>query len=120
MWHSQRKSCFWVDIECGTLYEYNLSSRKRHTWKIPCRVSCVMETGGNEVLLAVQGGLATFDLLTGRLEIIVSLDNEFPHNRCNDGACDTEGRIWMGTMYIDCKAGAGSLYCVGKDLTVEK
>src|SRR6185437_8708808 len=38
----------------------------------------------------------------------------------NDGACDTQGRLWVGTMNLDHKKEAGALYCVGADLTVQK
>src|SRR5690606_20453560 len=48
------------------------------------------------------------------------LEKELPNNRCNDGACDSQGRIWVGTMALDIAAGAASLYCIEKDGAVKR
>ena len=44
MWHAERKSCFWVDIEQGILYEYSWLNQKIKTRKF-----------NNRLPLAVQG-----------------------------------------------------------------
>lgn len=120
MWHSRRKAIIWVDIEGKNLYEYNLSKKKVNTWKFDLRVSLVIQSEGSIVLLAMQGGLAKFDIETSQLQWMVDIEKLDPNIRCNDGACDAKGRVWIGTMHIDCKEGKGSLYCVDTNLALQK
>jgi sugar lactone lactonase YvrE len=120
MWHASRKSCFWVDILNGELYEYDWRSKKTQTWHIGDHVSLIIETQGDTVLLAVKGGIISFDLNTGHKHRLVNLDADVPGNRCNDGACDSLGRLWIGTMDTGCKDNAGSLYRIDHNLNISK
>ncbi len=120
LWHKERNSCFWVDIERGILYEYGWKNQEVKTWSFDHRVTMVIQAENNQVILALDRRIARFDLETEKLEKIVDLEKELPGNRCNDGACDSQGRIWVGTMALDTKEGAASLYCVEKDLSVTK
>lgn len=120
LWHKERNSCFWVDIERGILYEYKWSSQEVNTWSFDHRVTMVIQAADNEVILALDRSIARFDLATEQLQWLVHLEKELPNNRCNDGACDSQGRIWVGTMALDIEAGAASLYCIEKNGTVNK
>jgi len=68
----------------------------------------------------VQGGVGIFNLQTGKLNWLLDLEKDIANNRTNDGACDTHGRLWLGTMDVNCKEGLGSLYCIDKTLVVQK
>jgi sugar lactone lactonase YvrE len=120
LWHKERNSCLWVDIERGVLYEYNWGSQEIHTWSFDHRVTMVIQAKDNEVVLALDRSIARFDLETEQLQWLVHLEKELPNNRCNDGACDSHGRIWVGTMALDTAEGAASLYCIEKDGAVNK
>jgi sugar lactone lactonase YvrE len=120
LWHAERKSCFWVDIERGVLYEYHLNNQEAQTWSFDHRVTMVIQAKNNEVILALDRSIARFDLETEQLSWIVDLEKDRPNNRCNDGACDSQGRIWVGTMALDIAEGAASLYCIDKDGAVSK
>lgn len=114
MWHPERNSCFWVDIENGVLYEYGWTSQDVRTWSFDYKVTLVIQAKDNQVILALNRSLVRFDLETEKLEWLVDLENRLPNNRCNDGACDSKGRIWIGTMDMDAKEGAAALYCIDK------
>jgi len=118
LWHQERNSCFWVDIERGILYEYGWSSKEVKTWSFDYRVTLVIQADNNTLILALGRSIARFDLNTEKLEWLVHLEQQLSNNRCNDGACDSEGRIWVGTMALDTEEGAASLYCVENDLSV--
>src|SRR5690606_18396417 len=120
LWHKDRNSCFWVDIERGILYEYNWGSKEVNTWSFDHRVTMVIQAEDNQVILALDRSIARFDLETEQLQWLVHLEKELPNNRCNDGACDSQGRIWVGTMALDIAAGAASLYCIEKDGAVKR
>lgn len=120
LWHQERNSCFWVDIEKGVLYEYGWDSKEIKTWSFDYKVPLVIPAVQDQVILGLNGSLARFDLETGQLHWLVDLENNLPNNRCNDGACDSKGRIWVGTMDMDIKEGAGALYCLEKNLQIQK
>jgi sugar lactone lactonase YvrE len=45
--------------------------------------------------------------------------DQYDH-RCNDGGCDREGRLWIGTMHQDFKHAAGKLYCIDENLQLHE
>ncbi len=120
IWHAERKCCFWVDIERGILYEYNWVSKVTRTWSFDYKVTMVIQGANNNLILGLNGGIARFDLKSERLEWLLDIETELKENRCNDGACDSHGRLWIGTMHMDFKQGAGSLYCIDKNLNILK
>ena len=119
MWHTKRKSCFWVDIERQTFFEYDILTQKINSWKIDHRVSLLVQEENDSLLLGVQGGLARFDLKSGKLTWLLDIDKEKSNHRCNDGAVDCQGRLWIGTMERSFKKGAGVLYCIGNNFSAE-
>ncbi|WP_209330152.1 SMP-30/gluconolactonase/LRE family protein [Lunatimonas salinarum] len=117
-WKSDWGAFLWVDIEHGTLYSYELESGQLKTWQFPHRLTLVLEQG-EVFILALDGKLARFDPKTAQLEWLLELESD-PSIRCNDGACDPAGRIWVGTMGLDFREGAGSLFCVDKGWQMTK
>jgi len=120
LWHSARKSYFWVDVHPGVLYELNPLTQALSKWEIGKPVSLVLESDGNQVILAVKGGLVKLDFTNGEQAWLTDIDSNILNNRCNDGASDSLGRLWIGTMDMECKANAGSLYRVDGDFMVKK
>ncbi len=120
IWHGERNSCFWADIEGMMLYEYNTETKRMESWKFKHRISLAVPYDEINLLIAFQGGLAKFDLNTGAFTELLDIDKEIRDNRCNDGACDSEGRLWIGTMNTYLTQGAGSLYCVDKNFVLKK
>src|SRR5690606_26544697 len=115
LWHKERKSCFWVDIERGVLYEYTWHTKALKTWSFDYKVTMVLPEQGNKVILSLNRSIARFDLEAEELEWLVDLENKLTNNRFNDGKCDSRGRIWAGTMDMSIKEGAGALYCIEKN-----
>ena len=114
-WHATWNSFLWVDIEGGHLYRYNLSDGQVTTWDFPHRLTLVIEASAEKLLLALDAKIALFDPKTESLEWLLDLHPEDPSMRCNDGACDPQGRLWVGTMSLEMTEGAASLYRIGKD-----
>lgn len=119
LWHAERKSCFWVDIENGILYEYNWLKKTTRSWKFNHRLGLVLQGQGNKLILALDAKIASFDLETEKLEWLVDVDTD-PQIRCNDGACDSQGRLWVGTMHLEQKHEAGALFCIDNNLKIHK
>lgn len=119
-WHAKHQSFYWVDIENGVLYRHHLSTQETKTWTFPHRLTLVVEGKQDQLILALDARIASFNPATEKLEWLQDVENNLPINRCNDGACDEKGRLWIGTMSTRQEEGAGALYCVDKDLTVTR
>lgn len=121
MWHAERNSIWWADIEAGKFFECSLLTKKIKSWQVPQRLGLLVQCAGdsNILLLAVADGLLQFNITTGEFKRVLFLEEKVDNNRCNDGACDAKGRLWLGTMDINCTAGAGKLYCINSDLQVQ-
>ena len=73
-----------------------------------------MENG--KLLLALESGLATFDLNTEKLIKHPVLENSDPKMRFNDGKVGPNGNFYIGTMHKAFESHTGNLYCISKDL----
>lgn len=122
MWHKERKSFFWVDIDGRCFYEYSLDTTTVQKRPLDFRVSLLVKyrPDKNKLLLAIQGGLALYDLASETFTWMADLEKDTPMHRTNDGACDCNGNLWIGTMHCRFENGAGSLYRIDKNFTVEK
>lgn len=119
-WHEAWNSFLWVDIEGGHLFRYNLSDGKVNSWDFSHRLTMVIEATGDKLLLALDAKLAVFDPKTDSLEWLLDLHPDDLSIRCNDGACDPQGRLWVGTMSLKMTEGAASLYRIGIDRKPQK
>ena len=119
-WHAERKSFFWVDIEKGELYEFQVVLKKTTKRKFNQRLSLVLEGQGEYLILALDRKIARYDLETEKLTWLIEVEDDQPLNRFNDGACDADGRLWIGTMSTKFTPGSGSLYKITSELSPEK
>jgi sugar lactone lactonase YvrE len=119
-WHEERNSVFWVDIEGKKLFELSFESSQVKAHPMPARVTTVVQDKEGNLILGLQGGIASFDLKTETLTWLLDIEKEYPNHRCNDGKCDPEGRLWIGVMDENCTEGQGSLYCIEPDFSLQK
>ena len=120
MWHAERKSCFWVDIEGKKFFEYNLTAKAIRIRSLDYRVTFVVQDKNDQLVLGLEGGIGRYDLNEEKFTWLVDLEKEIPNHRCNDAKIDSFGRLWVGTMHLNFKAGAGSLYCLSENGRVER
>lgn len=119
-WHEARQSFFWVDIEGKRLYEYAIQSKKVTSWPFQHRPSFIALDTHGQLVIAFKGGIARFNLQTENLHWLVNFETDNTELRTNDGAIDSAGRLWIGTMNVQFKEGAGALYCLSNDLSLTK
>ncbi len=119
-WHEARQSFFWVDIDGKCLFEYVIENKKVNTWEFQHRPSLITLDTKGQLVIVFQGGIARFDFQTENLQWLLDIEKEIPDHRTNDGAVDSAGRLWVGTMHVHFKKGDGVLYCVGNDLSLTK
>jgi sugar lactone lactonase YvrE len=119
-WHEGRESFFWVDIDGKSLLEYVVQTEKVATWRFQHRPSFISLDTSGKFVIAFQGGVARFDLQTETVTWLLNIEKEYSDQRTNDGAIDSEGRLWLGTMNVKFKEGAGALYRIDSNLVVTK
>ena len=112
-WHEERREMLWVDIIGATFHRATLGPdhglNSVATVALDRHVGAVAPAaGGGYVLAAGQGFVFVDD--DGAIHDLAQPEAGRTDVRMNDGACDTAGRFWAGTMAYDEAPGAGTLY----------
>jgi len=120
LWHAERQSCFWVDIENKKFYEYKWLEKTVECRSLDYRVSVIVQDKNDQLVLGLQGGIARYNLASEIFSWLMDVEKDLPKHRSNDGKVDSKGRLWLGTLQMDFIEGAGSLYCVDENLVLSK
>lgn len=115
VWDKKSGICYWVDIEGKIVYEFNWQTKRLQQYKFENRPSLVIPGNNGNLLIAFQGGVASFNKASGKLSWLTHLNADWSNMRCNDGAVDSLGRLWVGTMELNCKEGEGTVFCIKKN-----
>ncbi|MBT6095325.1 MAG: SMP-30/gluconolactonase/LRE family protein [Rhodospirillaceae bacterium] len=121
VWSASDNAIYWIDILSKRLHRTTLENGKTSTWNLPsCPGMIAMRRKGG-LVVALEDGLYEFSPLTGKCQLLVSIEADKDYNRPNDGKCDACGRLWLGTMNkVDPNRETGSFYRIDPDLTVTK
>ena len=121
IWHAGKQKLFWVDIEKYQLNIYNLATGENEVIEVGQYIGTVVPVEQEDkALVALKDGIYLLDLESRSLQPVVSPEKDKKNNRFNDGKCDPAGRMWAGTMALDGKKGAGSLYRIDHDGSARK
>ncbi|GAB2787197.1 SMP-30/gluconolactonase/LRE family protein [Rhabdobacter roseus] len=113
LWHPEEQKLYWVDIEQQKVHQYDPERQTHQHWKLPKKVSALVPGAQpGTLVVALQGEIASFDPATEALTALVDVEKDKPANRCNDGKCAPDGRLWVGTMSTESEDKAGALYCL--------
>ena len=112
-WHEERQELMWVDILGRRFHRATLTADGRphevRTMALDRHVGAVAPVMGGGYLLAAGQGFLFIDE-AGSVRELAQPDAGHVEVRMNDGACDSQGRFWAGTMAYDESPGAGTLY----------
>ena len=108
-WHPVWKRFLYVDIENKKVARIDPLTRISEEVQLHHRVSVVVPTSSNKLLVALQGSLALLDFDQATTTKLVQLEPDKTGNRCNDGKCDVKGGVWIGTMQIRAKHNEGAV-----------
>ena len=123
VWCERSQALYWTDIQRATLYRLHPASGALEHWPMPERLAsfALCEADG-WLLLALASRLAFFRLADGQLQTLHEIEPDLP-TRCNDGACDRQGRFVFGTMHEPTegsKQARGSFWRLNADLGLEQ
>jgi sugar lactone lactonase YvrE len=114
-WDAATARLWWVDITRQRVHCFDPLSGSDCSWPSPGQPGGVVLDDAGDAVVATTVGLAVLDRESGLVLQCVDIESDRPGNRANDAKVDGAGRVWVGTMSMDKRRGAGSLYRVEGD-----
>jgi sugar lactone lactonase YvrE len=115
VWDPREACLYFVDIMRGHVHRFTPATGSLRTYDVNQSVGAVGLTEADDLVLAVGAGFARLHPATGVVRMIAEVEADRSDHRMNDGNCDAAGRFWAGTMALDTRPGAGSLYRLEPD-----
>jgi sugar lactone lactonase YvrE len=119
LWDARTSELLWVDIPRGLVHRFDPASGADRAFDAGGFVGAVVPRSAGGYVLAVQDGFAVADE-DGTMRLLAEVEAGRPETRMNDGACDSRGRFWAGTMNVDGVTCSGSLYRLDPDGAVNR
>jgi sugar lactone lactonase YvrE len=121
IWDNFNSKLYWVDIESKFFHVYDPVTGENQSYYTAKRIGTVVPVDAGNVLLALEDGIASLNLLTGEINYQLQTSIHLQHNRrFNDGKCDPAGRFWVGTLSMEGTREVSSLYCIKGDFNIEE
>ena len=117
-WDAASATLLWVDILGRAVHRLDPVGGRDEVVAAPDVVSLALPRATGGVVVGLPGGLMA--LQDGAFEPLVAIEAGVTGNRTNDGACDQQGRLWVGTMALDERSPSAGLYRVDTGLAVTK
>ena len=90
---------YWLDIgNLSKLHKLDLSLKKKEIFELPEIVTATSIRSSDELILATNNGIKLFNTFNKKFEIVLNIESQQLLTRSNDGASDSLGRFWFGTM----------------------
>jgi sugar lactone lactonase YvrE len=109
------EDAFWfTDIRLKRIHRFDPASGAKRRWDAPSLIGFIAPISEGGFIAGMQSGLHRFDPASGAFTLITAVEPDKPGNRLNDGAVDTHGRLWFGSMEDAEVNATGALYCFDK------
>jgi sugar lactone lactonase YvrE len=125
LWDADTRSVWWLDIaRPSTIHCFTPSSGTRRKWTSARLLTAIAKKSSGGFIVGGEDGVYTFDPASGDIAPFCKPESDLPRNRFNDGACDPQGRLWIGTMMqnigpqgedLDITASTGNLFRITAD-----
>jgi len=90
---------YWLDIgNLSKLHKLDLSLKKKEIFELPEIVTATSVRSSDELILATNNGIKLFNTFNKKFESVLNIESQQLLTRSNDGASDSLGRFWFGTM----------------------
>lgn len=110
VWSVAEQKLWFVDINAPALHRYDPISRGLDTWAMPESIGCIALRKSGGVIGALRDGLYELDLRGGHRAKIADAPYDPREQRFNDGRCDRQGRLLLGTMFESRSRAGGAFY----------
>lgn len=113
-WSAEERALYWIDVKAPALHRFDPRTGTDREWRLGSDIGAFALTGDGAAIVALRQGLHRLDLASGKTELLVPPPFDPALFRFNEGACDPQGRFWIGVMFDPLHgtppAQAGSLY----------
>lgn len=109
-WNHQTQEFYWVDILGKELHIYNPATKVDRSLPTPSRIGTVVPQSDSTAVVALDDGVYIMNTNTGEITVLSEVEKEMTVNRFNDGKCDPNGNLWVGSMHLKESAALGSVY----------
>ncbi len=110
IWHSSTGRLWWVDIEGRKLFITDPETGEGQEIDVGQRIGTVVPSVNGTAVVALQDGLYELELDTRKMTQLAPHRASASDIRFNDGKCDPQGRLWVGSMHVDGLVRRGALY----------
>lgn len=110
LWDTRTGELLWVDIMVGIVHRFDPASSGDRAFDVGQPVGAVVPRSAGGYAFALRDGFAVGE--AGAVTVVAPIEADRPDVRMNDGACDSRGRFWAGTMQLEHERGAGALFCL--------
>jgi sugar lactone lactonase YvrE len=127
LWDSENQCLWWLDIARPTrIQRFDPVTHEHKVWTSPLLLTAIAKRKSGGFIVGGEDGVYGFDPVTGNTIPFSQPETDIPLNRMNDGACDPQGRLWIGSMMQnigpkgedwDITADTGKLFRVAGDGT---
>jgi sugar lactone lactonase YvrE len=107
LWSASEQALYFMDIKAPALFRFEPDSGALKTWPLTSDIggfALVDDPPG--ALVALRFGLHRLNFATGAVEKLAASPFDPELFRFNEGACDAEGRFWIGVMFDPLDPGA--------------
>ena len=101
---------WFTDIKEKKLHRFHPESGQKLSWQAPSEVGFLAPLRCGHFIAGAKTGLYDFDSANGNFALIRTVEPDCPANRLNDGAVDSCGRLWFGSMDDEERQPSGMLY----------
>jgi sugar lactone lactonase YvrE len=112
LWHPEEAALYWIDISGHAVHRFDPDSQTHDRWAMPSEPGCIAWCASGSLIVALRSGIVLLGTRNGSISPLVSAPYDVKTARFNDGRCDANGRLWVGTLYEPRDHPRGSLFCV--------
>ncbi|HEY0753753.1 MAG TPA: SMP-30/gluconolactonase/LRE family protein [Ktedonobacteraceae bacterium] len=117
IWSEEEQRLYWVDIDGQTFSRFDPAKGTREVFNVGLCIGVLALRTRGGLVMVTEKGFAFWHEQSG-LQMLADPEAENPHTRFNDGAVDSQGRFWAGTMCRlerQCPEPERSLYRLDRD-----
>lgn len=98
-WVAAERSLYWIDVKAPALHRYRPGDGATRTWPLTSDIGGFALTDGAGAVVALREGVFRLNLESGALDRLAEPPFDPALFRFNEGACDANGRFWVGVMF---------------------
>ncbi len=109
-WNYKSQELYWIDIDGKQIHIYDPGTKTNRSFPTPSRVGTVVPQTDSTAVIALEDGIYIINTENGNIQVLSDVEKEMTYNRFNDGKCDPNGNLWVGSMHLEQMAPMGSVY----------